>query len=170
MDVAIILLILISVALLVAEIGIDPQGKATTYLHITGDVITGLGGRAEGVPRETRFEITAASEVMAMLCLAADAEDLRRRIDRVVEGQYPFMKIAEFLPMLTPEMLADGMLFTQSRIGMNDAYVGLGIVAAYALFAVLWPWIKLLLQRHKASGRLITSQEIWPTLSVPIRL
>jgi Gpi18-like mannosyltransferase/4-amino-4-deoxy-L-arabinose transferase-like glycosyltransferase len=33
---------------------------------------------------------------------------------------------------------ADGMLFTQSRIGMNDAYVGLGIVAAYTLFAVLW--------------------------------
>ena len=34
--------------------------------------------------------------------------------------------------------LADGMLFVQSRIGMNDAYVGLGIVAAYALFAAIW--------------------------------
>ena len=34
--------------------------------------------------------------------------------------------------------LADGMLFVQSRIGMNDAYVGLGIVAAYTLFAALW--------------------------------
>jgi Gpi18-like mannosyltransferase len=34
--------------------------------------------------------------------------------------------------------LADGMLFTQSRIGMNDSYVGLGIVAAYTLFAALW--------------------------------
>jgi hypothetical protein len=34
--------------------------------------------------------------------------------------------------------LADGMLFVQSRIGMNDAYVGLGIVAAYTLFAAIW--------------------------------
>ncbi|HEX4897507.1 MAG TPA: phospholipid carrier-dependent glycosyltransferase, partial [Candidatus Limnocylindrales bacterium] len=34
----------------------------------------------------------------------------------------------------------DGMLFAQSRIGMNDAYVGLGIVAAYTLFAALWRW------------------------------
>ena len=34
--------------------------------------------------------------------------------------------------------VADGMLFVQSRIGMNDAYVGLGIVAAYTLFAALW--------------------------------
>lgn len=35
-------------------------------------------------------------------------------------------------------VLAEGMLFVQSRIGMNDAYVGLGIVAAYALFAAIW--------------------------------
>ena len=34
--------------------------------------------------------------------------------------------------------IADGMLFVQSRIGMNDAYVGLGIVAAYTLFAAIW--------------------------------
>ena len=35
-------------------------------------------------------------------------------------------------------VLADGMLFAQSRIGMNDSYVGLGIIAAYTLFAALW--------------------------------
>ena len=35
-------------------------------------------------------------------------------------------------------MLVDGMLFVQSRIGMNDAYVGLGIMAAYTLFAAVW--------------------------------
>ena len=34
--------------------------------------------------------------------------------------------------------LVDGMLFAQSRIGMNDSYVGLGIVAAYTIFAALW--------------------------------
>lgn len=50
------------------------------------DVIIGLGGRRQGVPRETGFDITAASEVMAMLCLAEDAEDLRTRIDRTLIG------------------------------------------------------------------------------------
>jgi formate--tetrahydrofolate ligase len=48
------------------------------------DVIIGLGGRRQGVPRETGFDITAASEVMAMLCLAENEEDLRARIDRTL--------------------------------------------------------------------------------------
>ena len=48
------------------------------------DVVIGLGGRREGVPRETGFDITAASEVMAMLCLAEDVEDLGARIDRTL--------------------------------------------------------------------------------------
>ena len=44
-------------------------------------VVIGLGGVLEGVPRETGFDITAASEVMAMLCLAEDADDLRARLE-----------------------------------------------------------------------------------------
>ena len=44
-------------------------------------IVIGLGGPAEGVPRETGFDITAASEVMAILCLADDAADLRARLD-----------------------------------------------------------------------------------------
>lgn len=48
------------------------------------DVVLGLGGRTHGVPRESRFEITAASELMAMLCLAENVEDLRARIERTV--------------------------------------------------------------------------------------
>ncbi len=46
----------------------------------------GLGGDTGGIPRETGFDITAASELMAMLCLADDAEDLRVRIDRTLIG------------------------------------------------------------------------------------
>jgi formate--tetrahydrofolate ligase len=46
----------------------------------------GLGGELGGVPRETGFDITAASELMAMWCLAEDADDLRRRIDRTLIG------------------------------------------------------------------------------------
>jgi formate--tetrahydrofolate ligase len=48
------------------------------------NVIVGLGGASEGVPRETGFDITAASEVMAMLCLAEGEDDLRARIDRTL--------------------------------------------------------------------------------------
>jgi len=50
------------------------------------NVVTGLGGHGDGVPREAGFDITAASEVMAMLCLAEDADDLRRRIGRTLIG------------------------------------------------------------------------------------
>jgi formate--tetrahydrofolate ligase len=48
------------------------------------DVIIGLGGRRQGVPRESGFDITAASEVMAMLCLAEHVEDLSARINRTL--------------------------------------------------------------------------------------
>jgi len=49
-------------------------------------VIVGLGGKANGVPRETGFVISAASEVMAILALARDREDLRARLGRIVIG------------------------------------------------------------------------------------
>jgi formate--tetrahydrofolate ligase len=49
-------------------------------------IVIGLGGVLEGVPRETGFDITPASEVMAALCLAEDAEDLRRRLSRLIVG------------------------------------------------------------------------------------
>jgi formate--tetrahydrofolate ligase len=47
-------------------------------------VVIGLGGVLEGVPRETGFDITPASEVMAALCLAQGYDDLRRRLSRIV--------------------------------------------------------------------------------------
>ncbi len=49
-------------------------------------VITGLGGKSNGIPRETGFEITAASEIMAVLSLSTDLGDLRRRLGQVVVG------------------------------------------------------------------------------------
>ncbi|MBI3786069.1 MAG: formate--tetrahydrofolate ligase [Deltaproteobacteria bacterium] len=50
------------------------------------NVIVGLGGPQQGVPRETGFDITAASEIMAILCLANDADDLRARLERTLVG------------------------------------------------------------------------------------
>jgi formate--tetrahydrofolate ligase len=49
-------------------------------------IIIGLGGPAQGVTRETGFDITAASEVMAILCLADSPADLRARLDRILVG------------------------------------------------------------------------------------
>jgi formate--tetrahydrofolate ligase len=49
-------------------------------------VIIGLGGPAQGVPRESGFDITAASEIMAILCLADSPADLRARLDRILIG------------------------------------------------------------------------------------
>ena len=48
------------------------------------EVVLGLGGKTHGIPRQGGFDITAASELMAMLCLAESEEDLRERIDRTV--------------------------------------------------------------------------------------
>ncbi|MDW7673175.1 MAG: formate--tetrahydrofolate ligase [Bacillota bacterium] len=48
------------------------------------NIIVGLGGKANGVPRESGFDITVASEVMAILCLASDLEDLKARFAKIV--------------------------------------------------------------------------------------
>ena len=48
------------------------------------NIVNGLGGRMQGVPREDGFDITVASEIMAVLCLAADIPDLKARLSRMV--------------------------------------------------------------------------------------
>lgn len=49
-------------------------------------IIVGLGGKSNGVPRETGFDITAASEIMAILCLSNDLADLKRRLGNIFVG------------------------------------------------------------------------------------
>jgi formate--tetrahydrofolate ligase len=51
------------------------------------DVVTGLGGRVNGYPRQTGFDITAASEVMAVVAVARDLQDLRARLGRITIGE-----------------------------------------------------------------------------------
>ena len=50
------------------------------------NIVCGLGGRMQGVPREDGFDITVASEIMAILCLASDLMDLKQRIARIIIG------------------------------------------------------------------------------------
>ena len=49
-------------------------------------IVLGLGGKMQGIPREGGFDITAASEVMAILCLAKDFKDLERRLNNTLVG------------------------------------------------------------------------------------
>ena len=49
-------------------------------------IVTGLGGKTNGITRESGFDITPASEIMAILCLAKDEDDLRRRIENILLG------------------------------------------------------------------------------------
>lgn len=73
------------------ELNLDPRRIVWRRVMDLNDralrsVIIGLGGKANGVPRESGFDITVASEVMAILCLSTDLMDLKARIARAVIG------------------------------------------------------------------------------------
>ena len=57
---------------------LDMNDRALRYVNV------GLGGKVNGIPREDGFQITVASEVMAILCLCANAEDLKRRLGNIL--------------------------------------------------------------------------------------
>lgn len=72
-------------------LGLDPRRIIWKRVEDVNDralrnVVTGLGGIMQGVPRETGFDITAASEMMAILCLSESLHDLKKRIGRIVVG------------------------------------------------------------------------------------
>ena len=72
-------------------LGIDPKQITWKRAVDMNDrqlrhIVDGLGGRVQGVPREDGFEITVASEVMAVLCLASDITDLKARLGRMIVG------------------------------------------------------------------------------------
>jgi len=74
-----------------SNLGIDPRTIAWKRVmdmndRALRDVVIGLGGTAQGVPRETGFDITAASEVMAILCLATGINDLKARLGNIFIG------------------------------------------------------------------------------------
>ena len=56
----------------------DMNDRALRYINV------GLGGKVNGVPREDGFNITVASEIMAILCLASDLDDLKKRLERIL--------------------------------------------------------------------------------------
>jgi formyltetrahydrofolate synthetase len=73
------------------ELGLDPLSVSWKRCVDVDDralrqIVVGLGGRVNGIPRETGFDITAASEVMAILGMASDLFDLRRRLGAITVG------------------------------------------------------------------------------------
>jgi formate--tetrahydrofolate ligase len=60
--------------------------------RVLREVVIGIGGPLRGIARETGFDITAASEVMAIFCLAVDLKDLKERLGNIVVGQSPDKK------------------------------------------------------------------------------
>lgn len=92
------------------SLGIDPRTVSWRRVMDMNDrslrtVIVGLGGTASGVPRETGFDITAASEVMAILCLAEDFLDLKRRLGNIFVG-YTYDK----KPIYARDLHAEGAM------------------------------------------------------------
>ena len=78
------------------------------------EIVSSLGGPGNGFPRETGFDITVASEVMAILCLATDLEDLERRLANIVIGYTRDKK-----PICTKDLNAHGAM----TVLLKDAFM-----------------------------------------------
>ena len=73
------------------------------------NVVDGLGGRTNGMPREDGYDITVASEIMAVLCLASDIKDLKERLSRIIIG-YTYGKVSEQKPVTAGDLHAEGAM------------------------------------------------------------
>ena len=82
------------------------------------DIVIGLGGTAHGVPRETGFDITVASEVMAIFCLADGLEDLKARLGRIVVA-YTY----DGKPVTAHDIKAEGAMTALLRDAINPNLV-----------------------------------------------
>ncbi len=97
------------------KINIDPRTVLWKRVMDMNDralrkTIVGLGGRTFGVPRETGFDITAASEIMAILCLAENFEDLKEKLGNIFIG-YTFEKE----PVYAKDLQANGAMAALMR-------------------------------------------------------
>ena len=82
------------------------------------EVVVGLGGRMDGVPREGSFYITSASEIMAVLCLAEDMADLKTRLGRMVVALKP-----DGAPVLADQLKVTGAMAALLRDAIHPNLV-----------------------------------------------
>ncbi|MEM9916786.1 MAG: formate--tetrahydrofolate ligase [Bacteroidota bacterium] len=105
------------------SIGIDPRTVLWKRVMDMNDralrqVVIGLGGTSSGIPRETGFDITAASEIMAILCLADDLIDLKRRLGNIFIG-FTFDK----KPVYARDLKAHGAMTALLKDAINPNLV-----------------------------------------------
>ena len=96
------------------ELNIDPRKITWRRCVDMNDrqlrsVVDGLGGRTNGTPREDGYDITVASEIMAVLCLASDLTDLKERLSRIIIG-YTYGKLSEQKPVTAGDLHAEGAM------------------------------------------------------------
>ena len=96
------------------ELNIDPRKITWRRCVDMNDrqlrsIVDGLNGKANGTPREDGFDITVASEIMAVLCLAKDITDLKERLSRIIIG-YTYGKAAEQKPVTAGDLQAQGAM------------------------------------------------------------
>ena len=96
------------------ELNIDPRKITWRRCVDMNDrqlrfVVDGLGGKTNGMPREDGYDITVASEIMAVLCLANDISDLKKRLARIIIG-YTYGKVAEQKPVTAGDLHAEGAM------------------------------------------------------------
>jgi len=101
------------------DAGIDTRRVVWRRVLDTNDralrqIVSSLGGLRNGFPRETGFDITAASEIMAILCLASDLRDLRRRLGEIIVGYRP-----DRSPVHCRDLSADGAMSVLLRDAMQ---------------------------------------------------
>lgn len=105
------------------QLGIDPRRVVWKRVLDMNDralrnIVVGLGGRSNGLPREDGFDITVASEIMAIFCLARDLEDLKERVGEIVLA-YKF----DGSPVLAKDLNAQGAVALIMKDAMNPNLV-----------------------------------------------
>ncbi|MDH4442147.1 MAG: formate--tetrahydrofolate ligase, partial [Rhizobium sp.] len=105
------------------ELGIDTRRITWRRVMDMNDralrqIVTSLGGASNGFPREAGFDITVASEVMAILCLAADLEDLERRLGAIIIGYR-----RDKTPVFARDLKADGAMAVLLKEAMQPNLV-----------------------------------------------
>ena len=96
------------------ELNIDPRKITWRRCVDMNDrqlrfVVDGLGGKTNGMPREDGYDITVASEIMAVLCLAKDVDDLKDRLSKIIVG-YTYGKASEQKPVTAGDLKAQGAM------------------------------------------------------------
>ncbi len=105
------------------DLGIDPRRILFKRCMDMNDralrqVVIGLGGKPNGMPREDGFQITVASEIMAILCLASDLKDLKKRLGNILIA-YSF----QGAPIYAKDLKADGAMAALLREAINPNLV-----------------------------------------------